>query len=124
MKIQKEVESRTAILPHLAMPHLEMLVFECSCGVIFSKEKKLTLHLAGTYPRHSYVEVNFYELTTSISTISIFSNPKPGSGKHLWGPYFEKNEAVGTTPRDSRRCEAVIANHFLPWMCMKRYQFP
>jgi hypothetical protein len=28
---------------------------------------------------------------------------------------FEKNEAVGTTPRDSRRCEAVIPNHFLPW---------
>ena len=32
-----------------------------------------------------------------------------------------KNEAVGTTPRGSRRCEAVIANHFLPWMCMKPF---
>ena len=37
---------------------------------------------------------------------------------------FDKNEAVGTTPRDSDRCEAIIANHFLSWMCMKRYQFP
>ena len=32
---------------------------------------------------------------------------------------FEKNEAVGTTPQDSRRCEAVNANHFFPWICMK-----
>ena len=28
---------------------------------------------------------------------------------------MEKNEAVGTTPRDSRLCEAVIPNPFLPW---------
>jgi len=28
---------------------------------------------------------------------------------------FEKNVAVGTTPRDRRRCEAHIPNHFLPW---------
>ena len=32
---------------------------------------------------------------------------------------FEQNEAVGTTPQDSRRCEAVNANHFFPWICMK-----
>ena len=36
--------------------------FECSCGAIFSKQKKLTRHLARTYPRHSYVEVNLCEV--------------------------------------------------------------
>ena len=34
-------------------------------------------------------------------------------------PTLKKNKAVGTTPRDSRRCEAVNANHLFPWICMK-----
>ena len=38
-----------------------------ACPQSFAKfpvcAKKLTRHLAGTYPRHSYVDVNFYELT-------------------------------------------------------------
>ena len=37
--------------------------FECSCGAVFSKQKKLTRHLARTYPRHSYVEANFCEVS-------------------------------------------------------------
>ena len=44
--------------------------FECSCGAVFSKQKKLTRHLARTYPRHSYVEVNFREFgVTALSLI-------------------------------------------------------
>ena len=37
---------------------------------LFSKQRKLTRHLARTHPRHSYVEVNFYEFrVTALSLI-------------------------------------------------------
>ena len=42
--------------------------FECSCGAVFSKQKKLRRHLS-TYPCHSYVEGNCYNFRVNVLSL-------------------------------------------------------